>query len=173
MSDPREGIDFFPLTVDLEERHYAIGQIPGSFFRREGRPGQEAILSARLTDRPIRPLFPKGFRNEIQIICTVLSADQENPADILSIIGASAALGISDIPFEGPLSGCRVAAIKGELVVNPTFAEMQAAELELVVAGTREAVVMVEARAKEVDEELVIRAVKRGQETEPRSGRTY
>jgi polyribonucleotide nucleotidyltransferase len=164
MAAPREGIDFFPLTIEFEERLYAAGKIPGSFFRREGRPGQEAILSARLTDRPIRPLFPKGFRNEIQIICTVFSADQENPADILSIIGASAALGISDIPFEGPLSGCRVAAIKGELVVNPTFVEMQTAELELVVAGTREAVVMVEANAKEADEELVIRAVKRGQE---------
>ena len=116
---PREGVDFFPLSVDYEERLYAVGRIPGSFFRREGRPGTDGILAARLTDRPIRPLFPKGFRNEVQVVATVLSADRENPPDILSIIGASAALSISSIPFEGPISGCRVGFVDGDLVVNP------------------------------------------------------
>src|SRR3970282_1766037 len=121
MSDePREGIDFFPLTVDYEERLYAAGKIPGSFFRREGRPSTSGILSARLTDRPLRPLFPKGVRNDVQIIITVLSADQENDPDILSIIGASAALSISDIPFGAPVSGTRIGYIDDDYVVNPT-----------------------------------------------------
>jgi polyribonucleotide nucleotidyltransferase len=163
MSVPREGIDFFPLTVDFEERHYAAGRIPGSFFRREGRPSVNATLAARLTDRPIRPLFPKGFRNEVQIIATVLSVDGENPPDILSIIGASAALSISSIPFEGPIAGCRIGFIREELVVNPTFQQMEEGELELVVAGSRDAVVMVEAGAKEVPEATVLEALQRGQ----------
>ena len=118
----REGIDFLPLTVDMEERHYAIGKIPGSFFRREGRPGSEAILAGRITDRTLRPLFPKGLRNEVQIVLTVLSADRENSLDTLGVIGASAALTISHIPFEGPVSGCHVGYFNDEIVIiNPTF----------------------------------------------------
>ena len=165
MAAPREGIDFFPLTIEVEERHYAAGKIPGSFFRREGRPTLDATLAARLTDRPIRPLFPKGFHNEIQIIATILSVDQENPPDILCIIGASAALSISPIPFEGPVSSCRIGHLDGQLIVNPTFEQMDAGDLELVVAGTRDAVVMVEAGAKEVPEEVILRALDLGQVT--------
>ena len=164
MGPPRQGIDFFPLTVEFEERHYAAGKIPGSFFRREGRPSLEATLACRLTDRPIRPLFPKGFHNEVQVISTVLSVDQENPPDILSIIGASAALSLSDIPFDGPIAGCRIGQVDGALVVNPTFDQMEAGTLELVVAGSRDAVMMVEAGAQEVSEELLLEAIQRGQE---------
>ena len=135
MSKPREGIDFFPLTVDFEDRLYARGKIPGSFFRREGRPSTDAVLIDRLTDRPIRPLFPKGFRNETQIITTPLSADMENPLDILSVAGASAALSISDIPFGGPLGITRVGYVDGEFVVNPTYQQSAESSLDLVVAG--------------------------------------
>lgn len=162
--DPRSDVDFLPLTVDYEERLYAAGKIPGSFFRREGRPGEEAILAARLTDRPLRPLFPKGLRNDVQIVVTVLSADQENEPEILSIIGASAALGISDIPFDGPVGATRVGYIDGEFVLNPTFTELSKSALDLVVAGTKEAVVMIEAGAREVPEEIILEAVKFGQE---------
>ena len=159
----REGIDFFPLSVDYEERHYAVGKIPGSFFRREGRPGTDGILAARLTDRPIRPLFPEGFRNEVQLVATVLSADQENPPDILSIVGASAALSISSIPFDGPISGCRVGYVDGQLVVNPTYEQIARGTMELVVAGSKDAVVMVEAGAKVVSESLVLDALDEAQ----------
>ena len=159
----REGIDFFPLSVDYEERHYAVGRIPGSFFRREGRPGTDGILAARLTDRPIRPLFPKGFRNEVQVVATVLSADQENPPDILSIVGASAALSISSIPFDGPISGCRVGYVDGQLVVNPTYEQIARGTMELVVAGSKDAVVMVEAGAKVVSESMVLDALDEAQ----------
>ncbi len=161
---PREGIDFFPLTVDYEERLYAAGKIPGSFFRREGRPTTEAILTARLTDRPIRPLFPKGFRNDVQVVITVLSADQENDPSVLAIAGASTALAISDIPFTGPVSGVRIGYINGEYVVNPTFAELKESQLELVVASTRDAIIMVEAGANEVSEELMLGALRFGHE---------
>ena len=164
MAQPREGIDFFPLTIDYEERLYAAGKIPGSFFRREGRPSHTAILADRLTDRPLRPLFPKGMRNEIQIVATVLSADQENDPDILVITGASAALTISDIPFEGPVAGTRIGYVDGQFVVNPTFAQLTDSALDLVVAGTRDAVVMVEAGASEVDESLVLEAIGIGQD---------
>ncbi len=163
-ADPREGIDFLPLTIDYEEKLYAAGKIPGSFFRREGRPSQEAILVDRLTDRPLRPLFPKGFRNDVQIVVTVLSADQENDPDILSVIGASAALSISDIPFEGPVSAVRIGYINGDYVVNPTFTQLAESVLDLVVAGTRDAVVMVEGGAREVAEGIIIEAIKIGQE---------
>ena len=163
-AQPREGIDFFPLTVDYEERLYAAGKIPGSFFRREGRPPQEAILTARLTDRCLRPLFPKGFRDEVQIIVTVLSADQENPPDMLAIIGASTALCISDIPFDGPVGATRIGHVNGDLVVNPLFAQMQDGQLDLVVAGTRDAVLMVESGAKEVSEQLLLDALQLGQQ---------
>ena len=160
---PREGIDFFPLTIDFEERLYAVGRIPGSFFRREGRPTQEAILTMRLTDRPLRPLFPKGMRSDLQVIITTLSADQEHDPQHLAIIGASAALSISDIPFGGPISATRIGFIDGKLVANPTFQEQQESALDLMVAGTREAVVMVEAGANEVSEEIVIQGMKLAQ----------
>ncbi len=164
MDKPREGTDFFPLTVDYEERLYAAGKIPGSFFRREGRPSSQAILTDRLTDRPLRPLFPKGMRNEVQVIGTVLSADQENDPDILIITGASAALTISDIPFEGPVAGTRIGYVDGQFVVNPTFAQLTNSELDLVVAGSRDAVVMVEAGATEVPDSLVLEAIRIGQD---------
>jgi polyribonucleotide nucleotidyltransferase len=157
--EPREGIDFFPLTVDFEERLYAAGKIPGGWFRREGRPSTAGILTMRLTDRPLRPLFPKGMRNDVQIVITTFSADQENDPDILSVIGASAALTVSDIPFQGPISATRIGHVDGSFVVNPTFAKLQESILDIVVAGTRDAVVMVEAGATEVSEELLLEAI--------------
>ena len=160
---PREGIDFFPLTIDYEERLYAVGKIPGSFFRREGRPSTDAILAARLTDRPLRPLFPKGFRNDVQVTITVLSADQEHDPDVLGTIGASAALCLSGVPFGGPVSSVRVGHINGELVLNPTYPQLQESDLDLVVAGTRDAIMMVEAGAKQVDEKLMLEALEFGQ----------
>ncbi len=160
--NPREGIDFFPLSVDYEERMYAAGRIPGSFFRREGRPSEAAILISRVTDRPLRPLFPDGLRNEVQIIVTALSHDQEHHADMLCIIAASAALMISNVPFEGPVAGCRVGLIDGELVVNPTISEMENSVLDLRVAGTMDSINMVEAGATEVDEETMLRALETG-----------
>ena len=153
-------LDFFPLTVDYEERLYAAGKIPGSFFRREGRPGTEAILAARLTDRPIRPLFPTGFRNDVQIIITVLSADQENDPDVLGTIGASCALMISPIPFEGPVSSVRVGRIGGKFVAMPTFTELQSSDLDLIVAGTREAIMMVECGSQELPEDVMLEAIR-------------
>ncbi|MBE0612004.1 MAG: polyribonucleotide nucleotidyltransferase, partial [Dehalococcoidia bacterium] len=159
MADPREGIDFFPLTIDYEERLYAVGKIPGGFPRREGRASTDGILAMRLTDRPLRPLFPKGFRNEIQIIATTLSADREHQPDTLITIGASAALGISDIPFNGPVSSVRVTRLDGEFIVNPTFDQAEAGDIDIIVAGTKEAVVMVEAGAKQVSEDLVLQAI--------------
>ena len=134
-SKPREGIDFFPLTVEVEERMYAAGKIPGSFFRREGRPGEQAILTCRLTDRPLRPSFPEGFRNEVQVVATILGADQENPHDVASINGASAALMVSGIPFNGPIGAVRLAHLEGEWVAHPTFQEGDRSTFEIVVAG--------------------------------------
>src|SRR2546421_1525974 len=157
--EPREGIDFFPLTVDYEEKLYAAGKIPGAFLRREGRPSEQAILTSRLTDRPIRPLFPEGFRNDVQVVSTVLSVDQESDPAILSMNGASAALTISDIPFQGPIGAVRVGYIDGRLVINPLVADMDESELDLVVAGTSEAILMVEAGAKGVSEQLVVDAL--------------
>src|SRR4029453_7103877 len=132
---PREGIDFFPLTGDVEERMYAAGKIPGSFFRREGRPGEQAILTDRLTDGPFRPSFPEGFRNEVQIISTILGADLENPHDIASINGASAALMVSGIPFDGPIGGVRLSRVDDAWIAHPTFEESEESTFELVVAG--------------------------------------
>ncbi len=160
----REGTDFFPLTVDYEERAYAAGKIPGGWFRREGRPSTSGILTARLTDRPLRPLFPKGMRNDVQVVITTLSADQENDLDILAIVGASAALTISDIPFQGPISGTRIGYRNGEFLVNPTYAELEDSQLDIVVAGSRDAIVMVEAGAAEVPEDVIIDAMKKAQE---------
>ncbi|MBI4504418.1 MAG: polyribonucleotide nucleotidyltransferase [Chloroflexi bacterium] len=162
--EPREGIDFFPLTVDFEERLYAAGKIPGGFLRREGRPSEQAILTARLTDRPLRPMFPKGMRNDVQIVVTALSADQEHQPDILTIVGASAALTISQIPFDGPVGAVRVGSIDGQFVVNPTSSQLLLSKLDLVVAGSADAVVMVEAEADEVPEEEVHRAIRFGHE---------
>jgi polyribonucleotide nucleotidyltransferase len=160
----REGVDFFPLTVDYEARLYAAGRIPGSFFRREGRPGENAILTARLTDRPIRPLFPKGMRNEVQVVTYALSQDEEHQADVLNIVAASAALVISDIPFEGPVGAVRVGYIDGELVFNPTISQMKNSALDLRLAGTEDAILMVEAGANEVSEDLMLEAIERGHE---------
>jgi len=159
---PREGIDFFPLTVDYEERLYAGGRIPGSFFRREGRPSEAAILIGRLTDRPIRPLFPKDLRNDVQVILTSLSSDGSTPIDVLAIVGASAALTISDVPFLGPVGAVRVGRVDGEFIFNPTYEEMEKSEIDLRVAGTREAVLMVECDASEVEEPVLVQAVEAG-----------
>ena len=160
--EAREAADFFPLTVDFEERLYAAGRIPGNWFRREGRPPESAILIARLADRAIRPLFPEDLRNEVQVIITPLSKDEEHQTDVLSIIGASAALMISDIPFAGPVGAARVGYISGEFVFNPTISQMERSELDLRLAGTSEAILMVEGDGREVSEELVIRAIEAG-----------
>ncbi len=160
----REGVDFFPLSVDYEEKLYAAGRIPGSFMRREGRPSTASILIARLTDRPLRPLFPKDLRNEVQVILMPLSHDQENHDDILSIIAASAALTISDIPWDGPIGAVRVGMVDGEFVINPSIPEMENSTLDLRMAGTAEAIIMVEAGAHEVDEETMVRALRFGHE---------
>lgn len=157
--NPREGADFFPLTVEYEERMYAGGRIPGSFFRREGRPSTEAILTARLTDRPLRPLFNQEMRNDVQVINFSISADQENPLDILCINAASAALMISDVPWAGPVGAVRVGMISGELIVNPTYSEIEVSDLDLRVAGTRDAILMVECGAREVSEDVMVRAL--------------
>src|ERR671932_969837 len=158
--EPREGADFFPLTVDVEERMYAAGKIPGGFFKREGRPTERAILTARMIDRPIRPLWPKGFRNEVQVICTVLSADLVTAHDILCINGASAALMISPLPFLGPVGAVRIGLIDGELVVNPTLQDVEEnTELDLIVVGTPDALTMVEAGANEVPEDKLLEAL--------------
>ena len=161
-ADVREGIDFFPLTVDYEERMYAGGRIPGSFFRREGRPSEEAILTARLVDRPVRPLFPKDLRNEVQVILYSFSTDGENPIDILAVNAASAALMISDIPWGGPIGAVRVGMIDDQFVLNPTFADQEYSDLDLRIAGTRQAILMVECGANEVNEETMLRALEFG-----------
>jgi polyribonucleotide nucleotidyltransferase len=161
---PREGIDFFPLTVDVEERMYAAGKIPGGFIKREGRPTEHSILASRLVDRPIRPLFPKGYRNDVQVVITVLSVDQENDPDILGVIGASAALSLSDIPFAGPVGAVRVGYLDGAITINPFQSQMKASALDLAIAGTSDAVVMVEAGAKELPEETMVEAIRRGHE---------
>jgi len=158
--ETREGADFFPLTVDVEERMYAAGKIPGGFFKREGRPTERAILTARMIDRPIRPLWPKGFRNEVQVICTVLSADLVVPHDILCINGASAALMISPLPFSGPVGAVRMGMVDGQLVVNPTLQESESdSSLDLIVVGTKDGLTMVEAGAEEIPEETILEAL--------------
>jgi polyribonucleotide nucleotidyltransferase len=156
---PREGIDFFPLTVEYREHNYAAGRIPGNYFRREGRPGEKEVLTARMIDRPCRPLFTEGYRNETQVIASVISADDENDPDVLAITGASLALYLSDIPFPQPIAGVRVGLIDGRYVINPTYDEVRESRLNLVVAGTEEAIVMVEAGAKEVSEEIMVEAL--------------
>ncbi|HEX9044408.1 MAG TPA: polyribonucleotide nucleotidyltransferase [Candidatus Limnocylindrales bacterium] len=158
-SEPRPGLDFFPLTVDFEERMYAAGKIPGGFIKRESRPSEAAILAARLTDRPIRPLFPEGYKDDVQIVITVLSTDQENDPDVVGTTAASAALTISEIPFQGPIAAVRVGRIDGEFVVNPTYSQLADSELDLVVAGTRDAIMMVEAGVKLLPEDVMAEAI--------------
>src|SRR5215470_1417636 len=157
--EPREGIDFFPLTVDYREYTYAGGRIPGGFIKREGRPSEREILTSRQIDRPIRPLFPESFRCETQVIAFVLSADTENDPDVAAINGASCALTISDIPFQGPIGAVRVGLVNGVFIVNPTYSEMRDSLLNIMVVGTAEGIVMIESGAKEVKEETVVDAI--------------
>ncbi|QNO16471.1 polyribonucleotide nucleotidyltransferase [Alkalicella caledoniensis] len=157
--EAREGVDFFPLTVDYEERLYAVGKIPGGFIKREGRPSEKAILAARLIDRPIRPLFEDGFRNAVHVVCTVMSVDQDNTPDIVAINGASLALSISDIPFMGPVGAVLVGKVGEQLIINPTSEQREKSDLHLVVAGTKDAIMMVEAGANEVDEKIILDAL--------------
>lgn len=158
-AEPREGVDFFPLTVDYEEKMYAAGKIPGGFIKREGRPSSDAILCARLIDRPIRPLFPKGYRNDVQIVATVMSVEQDNAPELAAMIGASAALTVSDIPFNGPIAGVRVGRVNDEFVINPTEEQRKVSTLNLTVAGSYDAVMMVEAGANELPEEVILDAI--------------
>ena len=159
LKEPREGVDFFPLTVDYRENTYAAGKIPGGFFKREGRPSEKEILTSRLIDRPLRPLFPEGYCSEVQVIALVLSADKENDPDVMSITGASTALYCSPIPFNDPIAGVRVGLMDGQLVANPPFTKLKDSSLNLIVAGTEDAIVMVEAGAQQITEETMIEAL--------------
>lgn len=161
---PREGVDFFPLTVDFEEKMYAVGKIPGGFIKREGRPAETAILTSRLIDRPIRPMFPEGYHNDVQIVATAVSVDPDNAPDIPAMIGASCALSISDIPFEGPIAGVRVGMIDGQYIINPTIEQAKVSRLNLAVAGTKDAILMVEAGSKEISEDEMLDAIWFGHE---------
>lgn len=161
---PREGVDFFPLTVDFEEKMYAVGKIPGGFIKREGRPAETAILTSRLIDRPIRPMFPEGYHNDVQIVATAVSVDPDNAPDMPAMIGASCALCISDIPFEGPIAGVRVGMIDGQYIINPTIEQAKVSRLNLAVAGTKDAILMVEAGAKEISEDEMLDAIWFGHE---------
>ncbi len=163
-AEPREGIDFFPLTVDYREYTYAAGRIPGGFIKREGRPSEREILTSRQIDRPIRPLFPEGFRCETQVIAMVLSADTTNDPDVAGINGASVALSVSDIPFHGPIGAVRVGQVDGKFVINPTYDEQRAGKLNLMVVGTADGIVMIESGAKEVSEETVVQGIEFGHE---------
>src|SRR5436853_2835658 len=161
-ADPREGIDFFPLTVDYREYTYAGGRIPGGFIKREGRPSEREVLTSRQIDRPVRPLFAEGFRNETQVIALVLSADTENDPDVLAINAASAALTLSDIPFLGPIGAVRIGQINGQFVVNRTYTENRESKIYITVVGTSEGIVLIESGAKEVSEETVVEAIEFG-----------
>ena len=163
--EPREGIDFFPLMVDYEEKFYAAGKIPGGFFKREGRPSKNAILTSRLIDRPLRPLFPSEYRNDVQVIATVFSYDQKNLPDILAMIGASAALWVSDIPFQCPIGAVRIGLIENEFIVNPGPQELENTKLNLIIAGTKDSIMMMEGEAKEVPEEIILKAIGIAQES--------
>src|SRR6478736_5609763 len=156
---PREGIDFFPLTCDYQEKTFAAGKIPGGFFKREGRPAEKEILTSRLIDRPLRPLFPKGFHCETQVIATVLSHDRENDPDVLSLLGASAALELSDIPWNGPIAAVRIGRIGGRFALNPTTSDLVQSDMNIIVAGSRDAIVMVEGGAQMVPEDVVLEAL--------------
>src|ERR1700761_8548879 len=161
----KPGQDFFPLTVNYQEKAFAAGKIPGGFFKREGRPSEAEVLKSRLIDRPIRPLFPEGFRNEVQVVATVLSYDNENDPDIVSMIGCSAALTLSGIPFFGPVAAARVGYQNGAYILNPTQDQMKKTQLDLVVAGTSEGVLMVESEAQELSEDVMLGAVTFGHES--------
>ena len=161
-SDPRPGLDFFPLTIEFEERMYAAGKIPGGYIKREGKASENATLSARLTDRPIRPLFPEGYKDDVQVVITVLSADQENDPDILGTIAASAALTISEIPFLGPIGAVRVGLVDDKFILNPTFEQLETSDLDLVVSGTADAIMMVEAGANLINEAKMAEAIEFG-----------
>ena len=158
-AEPRDGIDFFPLSVDFEEKLYSVGKIPGGFLKREGKASEKAVLTSRLIDRPIRPLFPEGFRNDVQVVATVLSVDQDCTPDIVAMIGSSIALSISDIPFNGPTGSVLIGLVDGEFVVNPTQEQREVSTLHLVVSGTKDAIMMVEAGAEEIDDEIVLNAI--------------
>ncbi|MEK7847265.1 MAG: polyribonucleotide nucleotidyltransferase, partial [Nitrospinota bacterium] len=162
--ESKEGIDFLPLTVDYREKFYAAGKIPGGFFKREGKPSEREVLISRLIDRPLRPLFPEGFTNEVQIICFVLSADQKYDPDILSIIGASAALTVSDIPLINPVGAVRIGRVDGKLTINPSYEEIEKSDVNIVIAGTKESIIMVEGSAKEIPESVIIDALVYGHE---------
>lgn len=162
--EPKEGIDFLPLTVDYREKFYSAGKIPGGFFKREGKPSEREVLISRLIDRPLRPLFPEGFTNEVQIICFVLSADQKYDPDILSIIGASAALTVSDIPLTNPVGAVRIGRVDGKLMINPSYEEIEKSDVNIVIAGTKESIIMVEGSAKEIPESVIIDALVCGHE---------
>lgn len=161
--EPKD-LDFFPLTVNYEERLYAVGKIPGGFIKREGRPSERAILASRLTDRPIRPLFPEGFRNDVQIVSIVMSVDQDCSSEIAAMIGTSAALSISDVPFKGPVAGVIVGRLDGQFIINPTVEQMERSEMKLVVAGTKDAIMMVEAEAQQLPEDVILEAIMFGHE---------
>src|SRR5437016_499613 len=161
---PMEGRDFLPLTVEYRERAYAGGRIPGGFFKREGRPDEKETLTCRLIDRPLRPLFPKAFRNELQVINLVVSADDENDPDVLAMVGSSAAVALSGIPFSGPIGAIRVGLVDGRLVANPTYKQLAASPLELVIAGTEDAILMVESGGREISEEQMLEALAFGHE---------
>ena len=154
--NPRDGIDFFPLSVDYEEKMYSVGKIPGGFIKREARPSEKAVLTSRLIDRPLRPLFPEGFRNDVQVITTVLSVDQEDSPEIIAMIGSSIALSISDIPFNGPTGAALIGLVDGEYIINPNSQQRDASDLHLIVAGTEDAIMMVEAGSNEVSEKTVL-----------------
>ena len=160
--EPREGIDFFPLSVDYEEKLYAVGKIPGSFQKREGKPADKAILTSRAIDRPLRPLFPKDFRNDVVVVATVLSVEQDNSPEVAAMIGASAALSISDIPFGGPTAAVNVGIVDGEIIINPTEEQREKSDLNLTVAGTQEKIAMIEAGANEIPDNIMLQAIKKG-----------
>ncbi|MDX1386854.1 MAG: polyribonucleotide nucleotidyltransferase, partial [bacterium] len=162
--DPKEGIDFLPLTVDYQERTFAAGKIPGGFFKREGRPTEKETLTSRFIDRPLRPLFPDGWNCETQVIATVLSVDPNLDPDVLAITGASAALTISDIPFNGPIAGCRIGRVNGKLIINPTFEELEKSDLEIILAASEDAIVMVEGGGWEIPEAEMWEALQFGHE---------
>ena len=162
--EPREGIDFFPLSVDYEEKLYAVGKIPGSFQKREGKPSDKAVLTSRAIDRPLRPLFPKDFRNDVVVVATVLCVEQDNSPEVAAMIGASAALSISDIPFGGPTAAVNVGLVNNEIIINPTEEQRKISDLTLTVAGTHDKIAMIEAGANEISNETMLEAIKKGHE---------
>ena len=162
--EPRDGIDFFPLSVDYEEKLYAVGKIPGSYTKREGKPADKAILTSRAIDRPLRPLFPKDFRNDVCVVATVLSVEPDNSPEVAAMIGASCALSISDIPFGGPTAAVNVGYVDGQIVINPTLEQREKTHLTLTVAGTKDKIAMIEAGADEIPNDLMLEAIKKGHE---------